>query len=332
MSAEPTSRAPEAEAGAPPATGTVEVHPHRLSGAILSGLGAFLLLAGLMVHFYAVPKLSIAPIDQNSVTSLEAKGATLFDTSTLKPLTTDLSVKARTVGDVAASKKAPGDTLVWVNTTTITSSDGVIRSQSAERTPFNGTTAEAVNCCGAFSESEQGQREEVQRTGLVFKFPFGTDKLTYQVWDDTLGEAVATKYVGTAKRAGLAVYRFESDVPPSTVGTTDAPASVLGLPGTGNITADNWYQNHITYYVEPVTGAIVDQVQQQRTWLAAEGQELTTLDGTIAYTSAQVKKMVDQVDGKATLLSVAEGFVPWLAVGLGALLLGLGVVRSRRTA
>jgi hypothetical protein len=313
-----------------PTAGKVEVHSHRLSTMVLSGVGAFLVLAGLMVHFYALPKLAIAPIDQSSITSLEASGATLFDTGTLKPITTDLSVKARTVGDVTASKKAPGDTRVWVNTTTVKSSDGVVRSQSIQRKAFDGKTAEAVNCCGAFSETVQGERTPVTRSGLLFKWPFNTGKKTYQVWDDTLAKPVAATYDGSTSRDGITVYRFVSDVPASKVGTQDVPASVLGLPGTGNVTADSMYQNHLTYYVEPVTGAILDETQQQRTWFAAEGHELTTLQATLSYTDGSVKDTADQVRGKRVMLSLAQGWVPWAVVGLGAILLAAGVLRSRR--
>ena len=49
-------------------------------------------------------------MDQNSVTKLEAKGANIFDTTALKPLTTDLAVQNKTVGDVKASRGTPETT------------------------------------------------------------------------------------------------------------------------------------------------------------------------------------------------------------------------------
>ena len=53
----------------------------RILGPLLFGLGVFLLVGGLLLRFYAYPRVAVAPIDQNSVTKLEATGATLFDTS-----------------------------------------------------------------------------------------------------------------------------------------------------------------------------------------------------------------------------------------------------------
>ena len=72
----------------------------RLLGPILVGIGAFLVVTGVLARFYAYPALAVAPMDQNSVTELEAKGATILDLSTLKEVTTDMAVVNRTVGDV----------------------------------------------------------------------------------------------------------------------------------------------------------------------------------------------------------------------------------------
>lgn len=305
----------------------------RLLGAILAGLGALLFVAGGLVHFYVVPALAVAPIDQNSVTSLEAKNATLFDTATLAPITTDLSIKARTVGDVAASKKAPDGVLVWVGTTTITSADGVIRSQSVKRAAFDENTAEAANCCGNFNETEQGVRTPVKRTGLVWKFPFNTEKKTYQVWDDTLGKAVTTKYTGTAKVLGHTTWIFENDVPGTAVGTQDVPGSLLGQSSNDNVTADKYYENHNKYYVEPVTGAIVNQVTDTKSWFSYQGHELVTTQAHLEYTQKQIRDMYDKTLGnQPQLLSLARGFVPWLVAVLGLGLIGWGTALSRRHA
>lgn len=300
-------------------------------GLVLAGLGAFLVVVAALVRFYVAPTLAVAPIDQNSETSLEAKDAILFDTTTLAPITTDLSVVARTVGDVKASEKAPGDTLVWVSTTTIKSADGVIRSQSVKRAAFDESTAEAVNCCDNFMETEEGVRETVERSGLMFKFPFNTEKKSYQVWDDKLGEPVTTTYKGTAKVQGHTTYVFENDVPGTVVGTQEIPGSVLELDDAA-VTADSYYQNHNTYYVEPITGAIVNQVTETKSWFAYEGRELVATDATIAYTEQEIKETYDMLGNQPTLLSLAQGFLPWVVGILGLLLIAYGSALTRRQA
>jgi hypothetical protein len=316
---------------APRSAGGADGRTSSALGAVLAGVGALLLVLGLLVHFYAVPKLAVAPIDQNSVTSLQAKGATVFDTATLSPITTDLSVKARTVGDVKASEAAGGDTLVWVNTTTVKSSDGVIRSQSVKRAAFDRRTAEAVNCCGNFMETEQGVRTPVKRTGLLFKFPFGTEKKTYQVWDDTIADAVKTVYKGTTKVEGTTAYIFGNDIPATVVGSQDVPGSVLGLGSNDNVSADEYYQNSTTYYVEPTTGAILNQVQDTKSWFSYQGHDLVTTQAHIEYTPQQVKDMVHkELGNQPTLLRLGGGFIPWLVALVGLVLIGLGATMGRR--
>jgi hypothetical protein len=303
----------------------------RIAGPLLFGLGAFLLVSGLLLKFYAYPKLAVAPIDQNSVTKLEATGAELFDTTTLKPITTDLSIESRTVGDVKASEDAGGKVRVWVGTTSIRSSDGTVRSRSTNRTPFDGVSAKAVNCCGAFDESTDGDRVAVKRTGLVWKYPFNSEKKSYQVWDSNLGKTATAKYVKESKIQGLTVYVYKSVVPRTKVGTQDVPASIVGEPGTGNVTADSMYANTTTVYVEPKTGAIIDQVQETNNTLAVDDEDrVTTTKGDIHYTKAQVDKFVNDLSSKASLLGLVQTTLPIVTILLGLILLALGFVLGRR--
>lgn len=298
---------------------------------ILAGVGALLIVMAGMIHFYAVPKLAVAPVDVNTVTQLEAKGATLFDTGTLKPITTDLAITNRTVGDGTATSKAPADTVVWASMTTIRSADGVIRSQSTSSSAMNDKSAMSVNCCGNFIESAAGERTPVTLSGLVYKYPFFTEKHNYQVWDSTLKTAVTAKYTGTTAIQGMKVYTFVSDVPASVVGHESLPASVFGLPGKGNVNADSYYQNHQTQYVEPETGAIINSVSDMKQWYSAQGSDLMTMDGHLNYTDAQVAKYVHDYKGKAAQLGLLSGPAPWVVMVIGLALVAGGFVRGRRT-
>ncbi len=303
----------------------------RFVGPLLFGLGVFLLVAGLLVRFYAYPRVAVAPIDQNSVTKLQATGAEIFDTSTLKPLTTDLSIQSRTVGDVKASQDEGNNVRVWVGTTSIRSADGTVRSRSTERSPFDATTAEAVNCCGAFDESTDGDRTPVKRTGLVWKWPFNTQKKDYQVWDGTLGAAVTAKYVRESSVKGLKTYEFRLTVPRTKVGTTQVPASVVGGSGTGNVEADNMYSTTNTYQIEPYTGAIVTQSLASDNTLAVDGEDkVTTTKADIQYTPATVNSNVSDFSSKASLLKLVKTTGPIIAGLLGLILMALGFVLARR--
>jgi len=302
-------------------------------GPVLAGVGALLFVVGALVHFYAVPKLAVAPVDLDSVTHLSAADATIFDTGTLKPLTTDLAITNRTVGNVQAAKKAPAHTVVWASMTTIRSvPDNVIRSQSTSSTAVDDNTSMAVDCCDNFTEDAAGARTPTKPAGLVYKFPFDTQKKTYQVWDSTLGRAMPARYTGTTSIKGMKVYAFTYEVPASKVGTESLPRSVFGLKGDGNVTADNMYQTTVTQWIEPTTGAVVNNVQDLKTWFSADGSDLVTTAAKIHYTDAQVSKMVHDYKGQAAMLRLASGVVPWLVMLVGLVMVGFGVVAGRRRA
>lgn len=303
----------------------------RFLGPVLFGLGAFLLVAGLLLKFYAYPRVAVAPIDQDSVTKLQATGAEIFDATTLKPLTTDLSVQSRTVGDVKASEDRGDNVRVWVNTTSIRSDDGTVRSRGTERTAFDATTAKAVNCCGNFDEATQGDREPVKRSGLVFKWPFNTEKKDYKVWDSTLGDTVTAKFVKESSVKGLDTYQFRIEVPRTQVGTREVPASVLGEDGSDNVEAESMYESTKVYEIEPLTGAIVTQSLDSNNTLALDGEDrITTTKATLEYTPATVDKNVDDFKSKAGLLKLVGTTGPIITIVLGLILLGLGFFLGRR--
>ena len=302
----------------------------RLLGPILVGIGAFLVVTGLLARFYAYPALAVAPIDQNSVTKLEAKDATILDLSTLKQVTTDMSVVNKTVGDVPASEDAGDNTRVWTGTTSYRDEIGNIRSRSAERYAFDAHTGAAINCCGGFEETTDGEREEVKRSGQISKYPFGTEKKDYKFWDATLGQAVTTKFVKEDEIQGLKVYEFKYEVPVTVVGTREIPASLVGETGDA-IEADIQYSTTTQHWVEPTTGVVIDRVSDTQNTLARDGEVLiTTSGGVFSYTDEQVKDNVDEYKGKASSLQAVHTTVPFVGAILGLLLILGGVLLSRR--
>lgn len=302
----------------------------RFLGPVLIGFGAFLLVAAVLLKFYAYPKLAVAPIDQDSVTRTEATGATIFDTSSLSEITTDVSVADTTRGDVSASNDAGDNTRVWTGTQTITSSDGVVRSQSADRAAFDAHTGEAVNCCGAFTEDEEGVRTPTTRSGLIYKFPFGTEKKTYQWWDSSLGDTVDAEFVEEDEVEGLDVYVFTTVTEPTVIGTRDVPGSLVG-EDAATVTADSVYSNTRTLYVEPVTGAIVDRREQQKNTVALDGVDMfTTTEADLTYTDEQVKDNVEEFESKASALNGVRTTFPLVALILGLIAVAAGVLLGRR--
>lgn len=301
------------------------------------GLGVFLIVAAALVRFYAYPVLANVPPDYKGTTKLEAKGAQIFnsDPEVLKTETSDLDITSFTIAD--SGVKASGDTVVWVNSTTVKRVGGANFQQSQERTPFDGKTGAAVDCakCGSWeevalaSDFQKTERVDVTREGLVYKFPFATEKKDYPVWDDTLGKAVPATFEGEEKIDGLKVYKFVQTIPDTMVETRDVPASVFAPAATGNVTAEMWYQMTRTFYVEPTTGSPVNRVEDRVQELRYDGTAVPAFTGTVQYTQDQVDKLVSDAKGNATMLGGMKLLFPLLLLVLGLALTAGGVLLGR---
>jgi hypothetical protein len=308
------------------------------------GLGAFLLVGGFVIRFYVYPKVAVAPIDQNSVSTLVAEDATVFDVASLSEITTDLTTVAKTTADVEASEEAGDNIRVWVNTSSTRDSDGVIRGRQVDRAAFDATSGEAVNCCDEYLSTEENELTPVKHEGLLFKLPFNTQKKSYMWWDETLLKAVPIEYQAEEELDGLKVYRFEGDIPRTNAMALDeetgelvpaereVPASLLQLDGVeGNVTAQDMYSNHRTFWVEPNTGVVIKRLEEQKSTIAYDGEDkVTTTEVATEFTDETVQANIDEYGTLGMLLGLARGPIPWIFGIIGALLVGLGLVLSRR--
>jgi hypothetical protein len=306
---------------------------------VLIAVGAFLIVLGPMIRWYAYPRLAVAPVNQRSVTGLEAKGATIFDPTTLKEIKTDLTITVRTTGDASTPKKHPGS-VTYVNTTvtkdaagTMVADNGKIRGE-VERMTFDARTGEATpNVSDDFVSDTEGFEQKVVHQGLVAKFPFQTKKQTYQFWDATLGKTVPIEYQGTSTIEGLTVYKFTQTIPPTQYGEMEVPLSVLGLEGDETVTAQEMYSNQRTLMVEPETGVIITRTEAQHNTLAYQGEDRVTLtDAVVNYDSETVRKNIDDYGSQGSMLHLVRAVVPQIAFVLGLVMLIGGVVLGRRRA
>lgn len=303
-------------------------------GPILSGIGGFLLIMGVLLNVYAYPRLATAPADQNSTSVLTGPNATVFDQNpaNLVEIQTTLTTTALTVGDVDAAEKAGDNIRVWVNSTSTKSEDGVVRARSVERVAFDGFTGEAVDCCNAFSEMTQGQPEEVKFEGQVFKFPFQTEKKTYKWWDGTLKRAIDAEFEREEELEGVNTYVFVQTIEPEVWTQQEVPASIVGEPGKGNVMADRTYGNIRTFWVEPETGVVLNRTEQQSAYFQIDGENRTTLTSVeTAFSEETMKKNVEDYSAKATQLKLIRSTLP-LVLGIGGLVLLLvGFLIHRRS-
>lgn len=303
---------------------------------VLISVGAFLVAAAVVLRFYGSAQLAVAEEDPREMTTMRASGATVFVPSTQTEVTSDVTVKQYTVGDLEAAKKAPGRVVVWFTATTRLTAEGVIVQQSMARTAMDASTGKAEPCCESFAEVVDQAIEEDRRTGLVLRFPFGTEKKSYEMWDSMLGKSVTAAYRGTTDVEGVSAYRFEIEVPDTVVGSQDVAARAIGLTADGEVPADRTYGVDRTLYVEPRTGAILNDVQDVRDRLTIDGEPVRTLfAGKLAYTDEQVQANADKYGERAATLQRFTVQIPAvvLILGLIGLLAGLVTLRvSRRRA
>lgn len=313
-------------------------HVGKKTGTVALFLGAFLLALAALSKFYMYDQLAVAP--QNTKTTSISETAPGADAeyldvaAGLKIATGPLKSTRIVTGDVKASKSASKELdrrIAVYNTYSCT--DKPDFACGSGETPLSGTidtvafdrnTGETIEWSGSKSESDGDTVSPFAFEGLYFKFPFDTQKKTYEFWDDTLREATDATYVGEGEVKGLKVYEFEQVIEPTKSGTIDVPGSLVGSDDV-TVTADRIYSNVRTFSVEPTTGVIVVGGEKQDAYLEVDGErKLTTTKGTLEYTDDNTSNTVEEYKGKAALLGAVKDTVPVYGGILGLLFVVLG--------
>ncbi len=305
--------------------------------AVAIGLGVFMIVAAGLVRFYAYPTLATVPPDYEGTTLLEAKGAQVLNFETYQAEEHDLEITSYTVA--YEEPEAPEGTVSWVNSTTVNrAEDGSTFQQTRERAPFDAVSGEASDCdgCESWTEVKEGDdltKEPTAREGQVYKFPFGTEKKSYGVWDGTVGRSVPAKFEGTEEIDGLEVYKFVQTIEPTMIETREVPGSMFGSSEPG-VQAEMWYGMTRTFFVEPETGSPVDRVEERMQELRYEGQSVPLFNATVEYTDQQVDDLVNGTKDdtgareNGRLLGGLRLLFPLLLVVVGVALLAGGLFAS----
>jgi hypothetical protein len=290
----------------------------KILGGVALGLGVFLLVLAVLAVTYAPGAVKKTPVDVDSVTLLSGEAARL-DTSTgafvQKPIyarsTTEVDSDASTdstVVVVATSCAVFGDGEP-VDFACVDKSDPNLITAGVQKYASSRTTALGVS-------SKALPADATPVDGTTIKFPFDAQKKTYPYWDDTTGQAVDAVYSGTEKVGGVEAYVYEVAI--------DDAAITIGddIPGT--------YTDAKTLYIEPRTGAVLNQVDDQQRYLA-DGTQV--LDLQLAFTDDQVATNVADAKDNIAGLDLLLKTIPLVGFIGGGLLLVVGVlvlVRSNR--
>ncbi|MFD8494807.1 DUF3068 domain-containing protein [Amycolatopsis sp. NPDC059657] len=318
----------------------------RVFSLILLGLGVFAIAIAVLLPTFVYPKLAKVPLDQNSTSVLEGsdiqvlavtgKGAELRKGA-------NLAATAKVQANFEpAEMKAGTDVAVWLLAVQVVDTkDNTIVSASKRQVCFDRRTAEGYvpkdgeepKCQAKSSfvtkldeskkvpEGAKPPEKNVERTqpGLQFKFPFGTEQKTYNVYDDNTGTAVPAEFKGTDTINGVEVYKFVQNIGDTQIATKTVPGSLIGSPEDSVKDVPLFYKGTITMWVEPVTGVQVKQSQQQHQELRpaiGSGSTTVVFDGTLTFNQKTINGLVDQVKANKGKLDFIT-FVGPLAFGIG---------------
>jgi hypothetical protein len=309
----------------------------RVAGVILIALGVFAITLGFTLRYVVLDRLAVAPLDPDTETVAQGTGMTVFYPKALADPSlprqrTDATVTARRIvsGQLDAPEvKVDGDVAMWRVGLVVEDERSELINAVEQWVCVDRRTAAGVRPC-AKQKIDDGTRvdTDTDMSGLEYKFPFNTQKREYTFFDITLRRATPIRYDGEERINGLDTYRFVQRIDPVKLEDREVPGDLVnGAAGT-TVTAQRFYQNVRTVWVEPRTGSVVKGSEQVRQWLrgpdGSDGQVL--LAGTLTFTPQTVQRQVDDAKANAAKLRALSGTGPILAWVIGSVLLLIGLV------
>jgi hypothetical protein len=260
----------------------------RAAGLVAAGLGTFLLVSGLLLRFYVAGQVVKFPLNEYQVATLAGSKVTYFNPSLLKDVTGVTMRVTRTIeGDVAAGTSSRA---VWtLFSYAYDATHGVAYQSQTQRSAFDRRTGTLISCCGETVGGYAGRQ-----AGLALTWPIGTRQQAYQIFDTTLLKPQQVQYAGQATIDGLSAYRFVEQVHAQRFAAQKLPGSLVGLHGQPTVKLDEYYQATNTYWVDPVTGAVLDINENQKITLRdSHGiQRLVLFQGDLGMTPRSILRSV----------------------------------------
>jgi hypothetical protein len=281
--------------------------------------------AGLLLRFYAAPRLVATPASIYQTDTLVARNASYFDQGTLtarRGVTLTLTATVR--GDPAASTS---QIAVWDSFTALADrAHKALVISTYQRAAFNRRTGELVSCCGAAVNDDTG----IAQRGIGLAWPIGVRRATYQVFDTNTERAWPAVYAGPRRVQGVLTYRFVQHIPATVVQQMPGvPISLLGLRGPArSVVADRYFQGDVTFWVDPRTGVLVDQEERGRSVLRGPGGrgELVAADFDLRMSASSRRQLAALADKNAASIAAVRTTGPLGGITLGFLLTLAGTI------
>ncbi|MEV4123186.1 DUF3068 domain-containing protein [Micromonospora sp. NPDC049645] len=300
----------------------------RIVGAALFGLGVLLVVAAVGLPLYVAPLVSQLPYDlERSESVAEAAdaeflqikaGAANVERGGLRS-TVEVVPLAKTT-DEKMTGDLKGKAVVWdvFQSVRRIDNDEIISEYSTELA-IDRVSGAAAKWDPAWLDDGTGQ--PANYAGQVYKFPFGTEKKDYPVFDREIRKTVPAQFKEVTEVRGVEVYRFEQTVPEAQLVVADSSLKVLlARFAPGATTARLMYTNTRSFWVEPVTGSYVDVRDQPRKVLVPDvGTPTVLLNADFRYNEATVKSSADRAADNAQSIQVVRLWGPIVLGVLGLL-------------
>jgi hypothetical protein len=299
----------------------------RRVGLVLAGLGTCLIVFAVLVASWVTGQVIKFPLNEYASVTLTDPNATYFSAAKLAEMTgVNMEATYTIKGNAAAGSSS---TAVWNQFIYVYDQTNKQPVQSTTRTfAFNRRTAQLVNCCGANVNGSSS----VQQHGYVgIVLPIGTKKQTYDVFDVNVNKAVPFTYEGIGDVSGTQAYKFTENLAPTQNGTQTVPGSLVNQ-AAASVTLPQYYQTQTTYYIDPVTGALLNVTENEKLTLRNNdgSQALVLFSANLAATQDSIDGLVAIDNNQVSKASLVGTLLP-LATGIiGLLLLIIGIVLIRR--
>ena len=313
----------------------------RIAGLVCIFLGTALIGLAIALPSYVYPRVARPPVNPDIDQLASGTGVTVLlvrgqDEGGPRPLTDQtVLVNRKITGEIRDGAPQPGSDRRFYRLAFSATAKGAGLIQAyVEGGSFDNRTGLADNCCGDYlrTDANDTRGQPIDHQGLLFTFPFDTQRRNYPFWDVNIRSATLARYDGTEEIDGLLTYRFVQNIADEVIGQQDLPGSLINLPQQ-SVKADDVYSNVRTLWVEPTTGAIVKGQERINRILVAQGKQLPSISGTLVYTPGTVASNVSRYGGQARQLKVVSSIGPIVGWILGPVLLLAGIallVASRR--
>ncbi|RKN37716.1 DUF3068 domain-containing protein [Micromonospora endolithica] len=314
---------------------------HRAIGAVLFGGGVLLLALAAGLVFVVKPAMTKLPYDLKPTTSVaEAKGATFLQITNgnVEINQADLKSTVLVSPNPKATSELTGDldgkAVVWEVGQTVD------RTDRKELINAYGAALALDRVSGSALEWEKeylddsGTRQDVNFSGQMYKFPFNTEKKTYEIFDRDLRAKRPAEFKGTEDIQGIEAYRFEQVIADETLDLApDRLAVLLPKLAPGATSGELKYSNTRTVWIDPVTGSFLNVREVQRKTLVPNtGAPVDVLNADFAYNEETIKGSVERAKDSRNSLNLLGVYAPVGAALLGLVLILAGLLVGRQGA